>query len=337
MAMKKLINDPYEVTDELVEGFVLAYSDRVKRIGDLNVVARKDAPIEGKVGIVIGGGSGHEPLFLGCIGKGMADTIAHGNIFAAPSPDLALEAARAADGGAGVIFLYNNYTGDRLNFDMAQEMAQDEGIQIDTILIYDDIASAPKGRETERRGTTADLLVIKTAGAVAETMVAFEEVKRVIKKAVDNSRSLGVALTPCTIPATGQPTFEIGDDEMEVGMGLHGEKGVQRMKLMSADETTELMINRIVEDLPFKSGDEIIFLINGYGSTTLMEMFIINRKARAMFKDMGIKVYATEIGNFCTSQEMAGCSLTLMRIDDELKRYYDAPADCPAYVKMGKS
>jgi len=333
MAMKKLINNPERVVDELIEGFVLANPGLVRKHPSVNAVIRSDAPVADKVGVVIGGGAGHEPLFLEYIGPGMADASAHGQIFSAPSPQIVVAAIRAVNSNKGVMLLYNNYAGDCLNFDMAQDMARDEGIEVETVLINDEIVSAPKGREEERRGTTADHVVIKIAGAVAETRAPLAEVVRVTRKAIGGARSLGVGLSSCTLPATGEEIFEIADDEMEIGMGLHGEPGLERIKLLTADETMARVIPRIVEDLPYQQGDEVILVINGYGSSTRMEMFIVNRKVRAMLNDLGIKVYATDVGEFCTSQEMKGLSVTLVRVDEELKKYFDAPCCSPVYVR----
>jgi dihydroxyacetone kinase-like protein len=334
MVMKKLINDPKDVVHELVEGFILANENRLHKHPDVNAIIRNDAPIEGKVGIVVGGGAGHEPLFLEYVGKGMADAEAHGQIFAAPAPMIVLSAINAVNSGNGVMLLYNNYAGDVLNFDMAQDMAREEGIEVSTVLINDEIASAPKGREEERRGTTSDHIIIKIAGAAAERKLPLNEVVRLTKKAVDGSRSLGVALSSCTLPATGKEIFYLPDNKMEVGMGLHGEPGVERIDLLPADETMERIIPRIVEDLPYKRGDEIVLIVNGYGATTRMELFIANRKIRSMLSSLGISVYGTEIGEFCTSQEMKGISVTFIRLDDELKELYDEPCDSAAYKKV---
>ncbi len=330
--MKKLINNPNNIVDELVEGFILVNKNRVKRIGNFNVVARIDAPVKGQVGIVIGGGAGHEPLFLEYIGKNMADVEVHGNIFAAPSPKAILEGIKAADGGAGVILLYNNYSGDVFNFDMAQNLAREEGILVDTVLINDEISSAPIENIEDRRGTTADHIIIKIAGAAAQSRMDFESVKELLKRAIYNSRSLGVSLSACTLPETGLATFTLEEGKMEFGMGLHGEAGIKKVNLMSADETVELILDLLLKDLPFKKGDEVIAVINGYGSTTRMEMFIIARKLHSYLAEKGISVYDSEIGEFCTSQEMAGISLTLIKLDKELKKYYDMPADSPGYV-----
>ncbi len=333
MVMKKLINHPDYVVDELIEGYVLANPKLVRKHPRVNAIIRADAPVADKVGIVIGGGAGHEPLFLEYVGPGMADASAHGQIFAAPAAEVVLEAIRAVNAGKGVMLLYNNYAGDCLNFDMAQDMARDEGIEVETVLVNDEVASAPKGSEADRRGTTADHVVIKIAGAAAESKLPLSEVLRVTRKAIAGSRSLGVGLSSCTLPATGQDIFEIGDDEMEIGMGLHGEPGVERLKLLSADATVERMIPRIVEDLPYRGGDEVILVVNGYGATTRMEMFIVNRKIRAMLAERRIGVYATDIGEFCTSQEMKGLSITLVKVDGELKRFFDMPCKSPFYVR----
>ena len=334
MPMKKLINDPRNVVQELVEGFVLANERRVYKHPRVNVVIRKDAPVLGKVGIVIGGGAGHEPLFLEYIGKGMADAEAHGQIFAAPAPGIVAEAIKAVDGGAGVILLYNNYAGDVLNFDLAQETALAEGRRVQTVLINDEIASAPKGREQDRRGTTSDHVIIKIAGAAAERRLPMQEVIRITRKAIAGARSLGVALSSCTLPATGREIFELPDDQMELGMGLHGEPGVERIGLLSADQTAERIVPLIAADLPYRRGDRILLVVNGYGATTRMELFIMNRRVRSLLAGLGIEVYATEVGEFCTSQEMKGLSVTFLRLDEELRELYDQPCDSPFYRKV---
>jgi dihydroxyacetone kinase-like protein len=332
MKMKKLINDPLNVTVESIEGYVKAYPQIIRLVAP-HVVARKDAPVRGKVGVVVGGGSGHEPVFSGWVGYGMADAAALGEVFAAPSPAFILEATRAADGGEGILYIYGNYAGDVMNFDMAAEMAKEEGIATETVRVWDDVASAPRERLSERRGLAGDLFVIKVAGAKAETGAPLHEVKKSAEKARDNCRTYAVALSPATIPATGQPTFTIGEDEMYFGIGAHGEKGVKKTKLLSADETAEIMVDAIVKDLPFKEGDEVNVIVNGYGATTLMELYIVNRKVHQILNGLGINIHCTEVGNFLTTQEMAGCSITLMRLDEEIKELYDAPAYTPTFTK----
>jgi dihydroxyacetone kinase-like protein len=332
--VKKLINNPDDIVNELIEGFVLINSSRVKRIVGSNAVARIDAPVKGKVGIVIGGGSGHEPLFLEYIGEGMADAEAHGQIFAAPSPDIVMDAIRAANGGRGIILLYNNYAGDVLNFGIAEEMAREEGIQIETVLINDEISSAPLDRMGDRRGTTSDHVIIKIAGAASAAGLDINSLVKLLRKAIFNSRSLGVSLSACSLPQTGLSTFSLEEGKMEFGMGLHGEAGVKKVDLMSADETAKTILDYLIADLPYKAGDEVIAVVNGYGSTTRMEMFIVARKIYSYLSENTIKIYSLELGEFCTSQEMAGISITLIKIDDEIKKYYDAKAVCPCYKKI---
>jgi phosphoenolpyruvate---glycerone phosphotransferase subunit DhaK len=332
--MKKLINDPRNVVSELLEGFVLANEKTIYKHPRVNAVIRLDAPVRDKVGIVIGGGAGHEPLFLEYVGRGMADASAHGQIFAAPAPGIVYEAIKAVDSGKGVMLLYNNYAGDVLNFDMAQEMAAADGIRVETVLINDEIVSAPKGREAERRGTTADHIIIKIAGGAAERRLPFDEVVRITKKAIAGARSLGVALSSCTLPATGREIFDLPEGKMEIGMGLHGEPGFERVDLLSADRTVDKVLPRLIEDLPYRTGAEVVLIINGYGATTRMELMIVNRRVRSLLADLGVSVYGTEIGEFCTSQEMMGLSITLIRLDDELKGFYDMPCDSAFYKKV---
>ncbi len=334
MKMKKLINDPFAVTDELVDGFMAANGANLVKLDGVNVIVKRGFPRPGRVGVVVGGGSGHEPLFIGYVGHNMADAAVMGQIFAAPGPDLSYAAAKAVNGGAGVLFLYNNYAGDRLNFDMGAELAIADGIDVRTVLVWDDVASGPPDQPQQRRGTAADVFVIHVAGAAAESGAGIDEVVRLTQTARDNCRTIGVALSSCTLPATGKATFELGDDEMEVGMGLHGEAGVRRATLRSADETAQMMLPLLLHDLPFRRGDVVNLLINGYGSTTLMEMYIMNRAFHRLLAAEGITVHRSEIGNFCTTQEMAGCSLTLIRLDDELMRLVDTPAACPAYTRF---
>ena len=331
--MQKFINNPDDIAIELIDGFVCSNPKAVKRISP-HVCARIDAPIKDKVGIVIGGGAGHEPLFLEFIGPGMADASVHGQIFAAPPPDQIFEAIKAADSGQGVILFYNNYAGDCLNFDMAQDMAEDEDIKIATVLINDEISSATKDKPEDRRGTTADHVVIHIAGAAAESGMGFDDLKALLTKAVFNSRSLGVSTSACTLPETGKATFSLPEGRMEFGMGIHGEAGVKQVDMLTANKTAETLLDDILADLPFESGDEVIALINGYGATTRMEMFLIMRHMHTYLKEKGITVFETELGEFCTAQEMAGVSVTLTKCDDEIKKYYLMPANSPGYKKF---
>ena len=331
---KKLLNDPFKVTVESIQGYAKAYPEIVRQVGP-HVVARKDAPVHGKVGVVVGGGSGHEPLFLGWVGVGMADAAVLGEVFAAPPPPSIMEATRAANGNRGVLYVYGNYSGDNMNFDMAAEAAVGEGIETETVRVWDDIASAPPDRVQERRGLAADLFVIKIAGARAEEEASLSEVKAIASKARDNSRTFAVALLPATVPTSGKPTFTIGENEMYFGIGAHGERGVKKTELLSADATAQILVDEVLKDLPYRKEDEVNIIVNGYGSTTLMELFIINRKINEILVNSGIRIHRTDVGNFLTTQEMAGCSVTLMRLDEELRRCYDARAITPALTRCG--
>jgi dihydroxyacetone kinase-like protein len=331
--VKKLINNPLEVADEEVEGFAKAFPSHVKKLEDARVVVRKDAPIRGKVGILVGGGSGHEPFWFGYTGKGMYDAVVIGEIFSSPTPDAAYKGTKAIDGGKGVLYLLGNYEGDKMNLGISKERAEAEGIQIEIVNVTDDVASAPTNLVQERRGIAGNLFVIKVAGAKAEQGGTLEEVKNAALKANSNTRTMGVALSPCILPATGRPNFTISEDEMEIGMGIHGEPGIERTKVKSADEVAEILTMKVVNDLPFKGGDEVALLLNGLGGTPLQELFILFRKIEEILTSHKIDIYKVLIGNYCTSIDMMGCSLSLMRLDDELKELFDAPADTP-YFKM---
>jgi len=330
---KKILNDPKNVVSELLEGIVEASNGKIKKLEGVNALIKTRIP-DGKVGLLIGGGSGHEPLFPGYIGENMADGAACGHIFAAPSPDIILEATKALNKDKGVLYLYGNYAGDNMNFDIAAEMAQEEGIEVKTVRIWDDVASAPLDRIDDRRGIAGDLFVIKIAGAVSAISDGLEEVYRVTTKVRDNTRTMGVSLAAGSIPETGEPTFELPDDEIEIGMGLHGEPGVSREKMTEADPLVEKMMDKIISDLPFKKDDEICLLVNDLGSTTMMELLIVNRKVSEILRNKEIKVYDTLIGSYCTCQEMAGFSITMMKLDAELKKYYDMPASSIGFSKM---
>lgn len=333
--MKKLINAPFQVTDELVEGFVLANAPRYRKLDDMNVVLRNMPTGQKGVALVIGGGSGHEPLFLEFIGKGMGDCAVHGNIFASPSVDMVYEGIMAANRGDGVILIYGNYQGDSINFEMAQDMAISEGVRVASVRVWDDVASAKADDKESRRGMAGDIFVIKIAGAAKELGWSFDEVLRVAEKARDNCRSIGVALSSCTLPAVGEPIFTLADDEICVGMGVHGEMGVRFCKLPTADEVARMMLDEIEkDDLNLTDGDSICLIVNSYGSTTRMELLIIARRLHQIFAEIGICVYATEYGHLCTSQEMAGVSVTVMKLDSELKKLYDEDAISPGFTRM---
>ncbi len=292
-------------------------------------MARVDIPAD-KVALLIGGGSGHEPAYHGFVGDNMADGAALGNVFAAPTPDIILEATKAIHRGKGVLYLYGNYAGDILNFDMAAEMAAEEGIEVQTLLVRDDVACA---QIEDRRGIGGAVLAIKIAGGAAATLGTLDEVVGVTSKALDNIRSISVALYAGSIPETGQFTFDLADDEIEIGMGVHGEAGVWREKMVSTDELVDRMLEYILQDLPFKRGDDVCVLINGAGSTTNMELLIANRRTLQVLAANGISVHECVVGSLFTTQEMAGFSITLMRVDDELKRYYDMPVRSFGWTK----
>lgn len=332
--MKKLINDPFQVTVEALDGFVAAFPREVQRTGNRSV-ARRGAPFDGKVGVVFGGGSGHEPLFMGYLGKGMADGCPVGNIFASPSPDVILEATRAVSSGAGVLHLYGNYSGDVMNFDMAADTAAEEGIRVETVRITDDVASAPIDQLDRRRGIAGDFFVLKAAGACADSGGSLEQVRAGAAKANDNIRSMGVALSSCTIPASGKPIFALGADEMEIGLGIHGEPGERRMKLQPADEVTDQIVGRILEERLFQPGDEVAVLVNGLGSTPLAELFIVFRRTAQLLAEKEIRIHRSYVGEYSTSLEMAGCSVTLIRLDDELRKWIDWPAYSPYFTQVG--
>jgi len=330
--VKKILNDPRDVVPEVLEGLVAASRGSLRLVDGTTAVVRVRSP-GGKVGLLIGGGSGHEPLFGGFVGDGLADGAACGNVFAAPTPAVILDATRAVDGGRGVLYVYGNYAGDNLSFDAAAELAAAEGIATETVRVWDDVASAPPERVEDRRGIAGDLFVIKIAGAVCSVAETLAEAGRVTRKARDGTRSLGVALAAGSIPETGQPTFELGPHEIEIGMGLHGEKGVSRGTLGKADPLVEDMLARIVDDLGARRGDDVCLLVNDLGATTWMELLIVTRKAHRLLAEAGISVHDTVVGSFCTCQEMAGFSLTLLKLDSELRGYYDAPARSTAFTK----
>lgn len=328
--MKKIINDPYQVVEETLSGILKAYPDHLKRAdGSPRVLVRADAPVRGKVGIATGGGSGHLPVFLGYVGPGLADAVAVGNVFSSPSTEDMLTATREIDSGAGVLHLFGNYMGDVMAFGMAAELAQAEGIPVETVLAADDVVSAPREEAHRRRGIAGIFFAYKIAGAKAQTGASLAEVTATARKVVENTRSMGVALSPCTIPAVGRPNFCIGEDEMELGMGIHGEPGLQRGKLKPAAEIADIMVQRILPDLPFRAGDRVAVLVNGLGATPMEELFILFDTAHDLLRSEGLEIHRTFIGEYATSMEMAGCSITVLRLDEELQQLLDAPAHSP--------
>ena len=336
--MKKILNSPDSYVDEMIEGILAAHSNHLKTAavserGTRGLVVA-NAPVKGKVGIATGGGSGHIPLFLGYLGSGLADGVAIGDVFSSPSAQEMLDVTRAIDAGKGVLHLYGNYSGDVLNFDMAAEMAAAEGIRVETVLGADDIASAPPEDCDSRRGIAGIFFAYKIAGAKAAGGASLDDVKRVAEAAGANTRTMGVALSPCTIPAAGVPTFELSETEMEIGMGIHGERGIARGPLKSADEIVTAMMERILADLPYASGDEVAVRVNGLGATAPSELYIMYRHAARMLEDRGIKIHRAFVGEYVTSMEMKGASVSLLRLDGELRELLDAPCYSPFLLQQ---
>lgn len=330
--MKKLINDSEYFVDEMLEGLLLAHSDLLRSASpDNRALVRADAPLAGQVGIVTGGGSGHLPVFLGYVGKGLCSGVAIGNVFSSPSAEQMLAATKAVSGGAGVLYLYGNYGGDVLNFDLAGEMAEAEGIETRTVLVTDDVASAPPGRASERRGIAGLFFAYKCAGAAAERGDTLDKVAAAAEAAVASTRTMGVGLSPAILPAAGKPTFTLAEDEMEIGIGIHGEPGVHRGPLESADVVTDRLLDAITEDLKLTTGDRVAVLVNGLGATPLEELYIMYRRAWQRLRDLGVEIHRPYIGEYATSLEMAGASISVIRLDDELTELLDAPALSPFF------
>jgi dihydroxyacetone kinase-like protein len=327
--MKKLINAPDAVVDEALAGMAAAHGDLLKVI-EPNVVVRADAPRSGKVGVISGGGSGHEPMHGGFVGLGMLDAACPGAVFTSPVPDQMLAATKAVDGGAGVLHIVKNYTGDVMNFELAAELAQAEGIEVTAVVIADDVAVQDSLYTAGRRGVGGTVLAEKIVGAAAEEGQDLAAVTALCQRVQDNVRSMGMALTSCTVPAAGKPTFEIGDDEMEIGIGIHGEPGRERRSMASADEITEALMTPILDDGGFGSGDRVLAFVNGMGGTPLLELYVVYNKVAAMCRDRGVTIERNLVGSYITSLEMAGCSITLLKLDDEMTRLWDAPVHTAA-------
>ena len=328
--MKKLINDPEAVVREALEGIASAHPDRVRVKLDPYLIVRADAPVQGKVGVVSGGGSGHEPLHGGFVGPGMLDAACPGAVFTSPTPDQMLEASQAVDGGAGVLHIVKNYTGDVLNFETAAELAGVEGIEVQSVVIDDDVAVEDSTYTAGRRGVGTTVLAEKICGAAADEGRSLSEVAELCRKVNQNGRSMGMALTSCIVPHAGEPTFDLGANEMEVGIGIHGEPGRTRMELRPADQIVDLLAEPVLSDLPFESGDRVIAMVNGMGGTPLIELYIVYRRLAQLLDRAGIEIARNLVGPYITSLEMAGCSITLLRADDELLRLWDAPVNTPA-------
>jgi phosphoenolpyruvate---glycerone phosphotransferase subunit DhaK len=330
--VKKLINDPNQVASDTIEGLVLAYPQYLRQVEGIQAVVRRDAPVRNTVAVMTGGGSGHEPMFAGFVGRAHGSVA--GNVFAPPLPAPIVATAKGIHGGAGVLFVYGNYSGDVLNFDMAADMLEADGIQVKTVRVTDDVASAPSDRTTERRGIAGDFFVIKNAGARAEEGASLQEVAAAAAEANENTRSMGIALSSCTMPASGNSIFEISPTEMEVGIGLHGEPGTRRGTLKTAEATTREILECILAELPFPRGTETGVLVNGLGATPLAELLIVFRSVHRILSDAGISIARSYVGNFATTLEMAGCSITLLRLTPLLKKLLFAPVECPAWVQV---
>jgi dihydroxyacetone kinase-like protein len=327
--VKKILNDPFSYAEETLQGLCRAYPQYYRLVqGTKRVIARADGPIKGKVGIVSGGGSGHLPIFTGYVGPGFLDACACGDVFASPSADEMATAMRAADGGAGVLRLYGNYGGDVMNFDMAGEFAEMDGIASTTVLLADDVASAPLAEREKRRGVAGMVLTFKIAGAAAEAGLDLGGVTEIAQRAADGCRTMGVALSPCTVPQAGKPTFAIGDDEMEIGMGIHGEPGVKRGKLRPANEIADAMLDPILADLSLPRGERVAVLVNSLGATPVEELFILYNRIAGRMEDAGLAIAYPLVGRYATSMEMAGASLTVLPLDGELEKHLTAPAAC---------
>ncbi|MEA4897178.1 MAG: dihydroxyacetone kinase subunit DhaK [Eubacteriales bacterium] len=330
--MQRILNDPDHIVDEMLSGFVKSHGGIVKHVvaGEDNprgVIAAVNAPIPGKVGVVTGGGSGHKPAFIGYVGKNMCDAAAVGEICSSPTAIAFLEAFRAADGGAGIACLYGNYSGDNMNVKMASKMAKREGITVKTVVANDDVASAPRDQREKRRGVAGEILMWKCGGAKAAKGATLDEVIETAQKAIDNSRSVGIGLTPCTLPAVGHPNFEIKQGTMEVGIGHHGEPGIEVCPLETAAQMAKRMVGIVLPDYPFEAGDEVAVLVSGLGATPVMELYVLYNEVEKLLTEKGIRVYRSYVGNYFTSLDMMGATLTVMKLDEELKELMDMPVN----------
>ncbi|WP_411285585.1 dihydroxyacetone kinase subunit DhaK [Lapillicoccus sp.] len=330
--MKKLINDPDDFVDEVIDGLLLAHPTQLRAAtGDRRALVRADAPVAGHVGIVTGGGSGHLPAFLGYVGVGLCTGVAVGNVFSSPSSEQMYEATKAVNGGAGVLYLYGNYGGDVFNFDLAGDLAELDGIETRTVLVTDDALSAPIERRDERRGVAGMVFAFKVAGASAERGDDLERVTELAQRAVNATRTVGVGLSPTILPAAGKPTFELADGEMEIGIGIHGEPGHHRGPLETADQVGDRLISAILADLELGDGDRVAVMVNGLGATPAEELYIIYRRVHQSMAERGIEIHRVYVGEYATSLEMAGASVTVMQLDSELTELLDAPASSPFF------
>jgi dihydroxyacetone kinase-like protein len=328
--MKKLINSPDAVVQDALRGMEAAHGDRLRISYEPYLVVRKDAPVQGKVGIISGGGSGHEPMHGGFVGPGMLDAACPGEVFTSPTPDQMHEATKAVSGGAGVLHVVKNYTGDVMNFDMAADMGKAEDIEVETVLTNDDVAVEDSLYTAGRRGVGVTVLVEKICGAAADDGKSLAEVAELGRRVNANGRSMGMALTPCITPGSGEPSFELGEDEVEIGIGIHGEPGRFREKVGPASQVAERLMTPILDDLPFSSGDKVLAFVNGMGGTPLLELYVVYAEVAKIAQERGLSIERNLIGNYITSLEMQGCSITLVKLDDDMVRYWDAPVDTPA-------
>lgn len=326
--MKKIINNPTDVVSEALMGMQAAYPDKLVYTPKMEVISRKEKKTD-KVAVISGGGAGHEPLHAGFVGIGMLDAAISGNVFSSPSPDRIGSAIEQVSCGKGVLMVIKNYSGDIMNFGLSADLAEMDDIEVAQVIVKDDVAVPDREEGTGRRGIAGTVFVHKIAGAKAEQGASLAEVKAAAEKAVRNIRTMGVAMTPCILPAVGKPGFQIADDEIEIGMGIHGEQGVETTKIKSAKEIAEILVGRILDDYDY-SGSEVAVLVNGLGGTPLMELYILNLEVQKILEEKGIKAYRTFVGNYCTAIDMTGASVTLMKLDDELKELLDAPCDTPA-------
>lgn len=331
--MKKIINNPDNVVDEMLDGMAASQPEYLTRLKGFEIMVRTTKK-ENKVALVSGGGSGHEPAHAGYVGKGMLDAAVAGPVFTSPTPDQIYEAVKAVDTGKGVLLVIKNYSGDVMNFEMAAEMAAADDIKVERVITNDDVAVKDSTYTIGRRGIAGTIFVHKIAGAKAEAGADLADVKAVAEKVIANERSMGMALSPCTVPAAGKPSFTLAENEMEIGMGIHGEPGIHRESIKTADEITAELTDKILEENIYHAGDEVAVLINGLGATPMMELYIVSKKLQAILKDKNIKVAKTYVGNYMTSLEMAGCSITLLKLDAETKKLLLAPADTPAFVQF---
>ena len=332
--MQRIINNPDLVVEDMLQGFVKSHEDIVSSTPDSRVLKYKNAPVNGKVGVVTGGGSGHKPAFIGYIGRNMIDAVAVGEIFSSPTAKSFLNAIKAADSGRGVAVLYGNYMGDNMNVKIARSLADDDDIVVKTVVANDDVASAPKSEREKRRGVAGEILMWKTGGAKAALGASLDEVIRVAQKTIDNTRSIGIGLSPCTIPAVGHPNFTIEPGKMELGIGHHGEPGVQVSDLVPSENMAETCLQRILDDIEIAAGEEVTVLVSGLGATPVMELYIFFNDVAKLLLDKGIVIHRSYVGNYFTSLEMMGVTLTILKMDDELKELIDMETDAVAFKQF---